>query len=138
MDNLLENDLMRLLPLLLEMVGLTFAVLIDPYLNKRYERGMIVIILLIISLVMQNFAEYILSDHIAMPELRTGVSFYGYCVRPVILALFFYIVETPKRVRILWGMVILNGLIHSTAFYTDICFFDGTSAHAKRFYFRAV
>ena len=132
MDNLLENDLMRLLPLLLEMVGLTFAVLIDPYLNKRYERGMIVIILLIISLVMQNFAEYILSDHIVMPELRTGVSFYGYCVRPVILALFFYIVETPKRVRILWGMVILNGLIHSTAFYTDICFTITSGNHYMR------
>ena len=128
----LENDLMRLLPLHLQLVGLTFAVLIDPYLNKRYKRGMIVIILLIISLTMQNYAEYILCEHITMPRLRTGVSVYGYCVRPIIIALFFYIVEPPKKRIHIWALAAVNMIVHCTAFFSNICFTITDSNHFVR------
>ena len=128
----LENEIMRLLPLLLQMVGLTLAVLIDPYLNRNYRRGMIIIVIFIISLVMQNYAEYILGDYISMPSLRIGVSVYGYIIRPVIITMFFYIFEPPRGRIVIWGLTVVNALIHCTAFFSDVCFTITSNNHYLR------
>ena len=123
---------MRLLPLFLQLVGLTFAVLIDPYIGRKYRRGMLVIIALIFTLTAQNLTEYMLSDHIPLPRLRILVSMYGYIVRPVILALFFKIVVQDKKHWFVWGLTILNAIIFSTAIFSDICFTISKDNHFYR------
>ena len=123
---------MRLLPLFLQLVGLTFAVLIDPYIGRKYRRGMLMIIALIFTLTAQNLIEYMLSDHIPLPRLRILVSMYGYIVRPVILALFFKIVVQDKRHWFVWGLTILNAIIFSTAIFSDICFTISKDNHFYR------
>lgn len=123
---------MRLLPLFLQLVGLTFAVLIDPYIGRKYRRGMLMIIALIFTLTAQNLIEYMLSDHIPLPRLRILVSMYGYIIRPVILALFFTIVVQDKKHLFVWALTIINAIIFSTAIFSDICFTISKDNHFYR------
>jgi two-component sensor histidine kinase len=127
-----EEYTMRLLPLFLQLVGLTFAVLIDPYIGRKYRRGMLMIIALIFTLTAQNLIEYMLSDHIPLPRLRILVSMYGYIIRPVILALFFTIVVQDKKHLFVWSLTIINAIIFSTAIFSDICFTISKDNHFYR------
>ena len=123
---------MRLVPLFLQMLGLTFAVLIDPYIGKKYRRGMLIIIALIFTLTAQNLTEYMLAEHVPLPRLRTLVSIYGYCVRPLIIAFFFTIVAQDKKHLFVWALTILNALVHLTAIFSDICFTINKDNHFIR------
>ena len=52
-----QKNLLILLPLLLQMGGLIFAVLIDPYIHRRHRSLLLIIALLVLSLILQNGLE---------------------------------------------------------------------------------
>ena len=54
------NELTALLPLLIQIVGLIFAVLVDSYLDRRQKRVMLIVALLAFALVVENYMEYLL------------------------------------------------------------------------------
>ncbi len=68
--------LLMLSPLVLVLVGLLFALLIDPYISRRQRSIFIAVIVLIFSLVAQNLADYLLDRNGALPLARTvaGIS----------------------------------------------------------------
>ena len=114
--------LLLLTPIVLQIVGLCFAVWSDPYIQRGKRRIMLAIIGLIVCLIAQNLAEHYLDMHV-MPKARTISAILGYSIRPIILLLFFYIVSDSKHHRAAWTLVGINAAIHLTALFSPICFF---------------
>lgn len=111
-----------LLPLVLQMIGLTFAVIIDPYMGKKRRQIMLVIIALNASLVVIDYLSMLLLTRWSRPVVRTLVDIYAYSARPVILLLFAYIVAPNQTQKKLWFLIALNFLIHLTALFSPVCF----------------
>lgn len=111
-----------LFALVLMLSGLFLAVLSDSYLEKGKRRVFFIILLLILSLVIQNYVENLLNAKVVYPSMRTIVGIYGYCVRPAILGMFYYIVYPEKKHPAVWILVGINAVIHLTALWSGICF----------------
>ena len=58
----------------------------------------------------------------AEPFGRTVTAIIGYSIRPIIIVMFFDIIEYKQRKRWMWLLVVLNTLIHLTTFFSNICF----------------
>ena len=108
--------------LLLQLMGLTFAVLIDPYIKKQHRRILLINVAVILSLIVQNYVGYLLDLKGTMPYPRTIVGIYGYCMRPVVIVLYFYLVSEKRDFRAFWLLLGLNAAIHMTALFSGICF----------------
>ncbi len=50
--------LLLLMPVALQLVGLSFVVWSDPFIRREHRRLMLIIVLLIVSLILQNLADY--------------------------------------------------------------------------------
>ena len=116
------NELSALLPLLIQLVGLVFAVLVDSYLDKRQKRVMLVVTALAFALVVENFLEYLMEMRVSLWYPRMIAAIFGYAIRPAILALFCHIVSPRRSHWKAWAVVALNAAIHSTALFSGICF----------------
>ena len=121
-----------LLPLVLQMIGLTFAVAIDPYMGKKRRRIMLIIVALNVSLVTIDYLAMLLKTRWNMPVIRTLVDIYGYCARPVILLLFANVVAPQQTQKKLWLLIALNCLIHLTALFSPVCFTITADNHFVR------
>ncbi len=129
----MKSEYIILIPLLFQIVGLGIAVCVDPYIEKHHKKIMLFIVLLVLSLTVQNVSEYTLAKHIAMPYVRTIVAVYGYCVRPLIILMFFYILDYGKRHTVLWILTGINAVIYLTALFTDkISFYIRSDNHFMR------
>ena len=125
------NDLTALLPLLIQLVGLVFAVLVDSYLDKRQKRVMLIVAALAFALVVENYLEYLMEMRVSLRYPRTVAAIIGYAIRPAILALFCHIVSPRRSHWRAWVMVGLNAAIHSTALFSGICFRINEENHYK-------
>ena len=79
-----------LFPMLFLLLGLGVTVVIDPYIQQKQRRIMLLIVVLCLSLIVQNLWEnelFVSHSHLALKNL---LSAYGYSVRPVFLVLFLY------------------------------------------------
>ena len=121
-----------LLPNLLQILLLFLTVLFDPYILKKQRRIMLVIIALIFSMVGQDLVADQLSRYQYSTPLRTIQSIYGYSVRPVVLLLFFYIIEPGKRYKLSWGLITANTAIYLTAFFSPLAFYFSDDNHFGR------
>ena len=115
------NELTVLLPLLIQIVGLIFAVLVDSYLDRRQKRVMLTVIGLAFALVVENFMEYLMCMRVSLWCPRLISAIIGYAIRPAILALFCHIVSPRSHWRA-WAVGGLNAAVHATALFSDICF----------------
>lgn len=118
----IRMGLLLIVPLILQLIGLTFAVLVDSYIRRVHRIIMLIIIAMITSLIAQNFVGYLLDMNGTMPYARTLVGIYGYSIRPVILVLFLYIVSPERRHTLAWILIGVNTCIHLTAIFSGICF----------------
>ncbi len=116
------TEFMLTIALLLQLIGLAFAVMIDTYLCKGQRKAMLIIVSLTFLLVAQNIAEYLMVFYTAEPFARTVTAIIGYSIRPIIIVMFFDIIEYKERKRWMWLLVGLNTLIHLTSFFSNICF----------------
>ena len=121
-----------LFPLLLLLLGLAFIVGIDPYIRREHRRTMLIIAVLCLTLIAQNYWDYVLAVGQPRPMVRTMVSIYGYAVRPVILILFLYIVEPEGKRWYWWVLAGLNGAVYLTALFSPVSFWidQGNFYHA--------
>lgn len=127
------NSLVTLpLPLLLQLIGVTFAVQIDPYIRKEQRRIMLLIVALLLSLIVQDCLGSWLDVDGTKPFARTIVGIYGYSVRPLVIVLFFYIVGKRRKLWPAWLLIGLNTLIHLTAVFSPICFCIDADNHFCR------
>ena len=117
-------------PVLLQVFILIFVVIADPYIMKKQKRIMMIITILVICLIFDN----LLSDYLSMSRsttyLRTIESIFGYSIRPVIIVLFFYIVNPQKKYHLFWLLVDLNIIIHMTALFSPILY-EKSSSHSS-------
>jgi len=115
-------DLLAVLPALMLVLILAFAVHADRYLNKRQKKVMYIICTLVFTLILQNYLENRLSLNPGGTLPRTLASIYGYAVRPAILAMFFYIVRPGRRYRPVWILIGINAAIYLTALFSPLAF----------------
>ena len=121
-----------LFALLLQLAGLILVVLADPYIQRPHKIVMIIISVGVLVLIAQNYAEYMLSAEGGDPIARTISSIFGYCLRPLILLLFFYIVKTEQEYWRAWVLVGINTVIHLTALFSKLCFYIDGNNHYHR------
>ena len=91
-----------LFPMLFLLLGLGFTVVIDPYIQQKQRRIMLLIVVLCLSLIVQNLWEnelFVSHSHLALKNL---LSAYGYSVRPVFLVLFLSIVWPEGKMWPAW------------------------------------
>ncbi|MBR1477707.1 MAG: histidine kinase [Lachnospiraceae bacterium] len=119
----LVNHLTMIIPLLLQLLGLSFAVLIDSYIDRRQKKIMSVLVHLVLSLIVQNYAEYFLTSVMPMPYLRTIVSIYGYCIRPAILVPLICIVSPECKLAPVLILIAANTSVYMTALFSHIAFY---------------
>ena len=111
-----------LVPPVLFLLGLTFTVVIDPYFRRDHRRILLIIAALCLTLIAQNYWDYALTVGPPRQTLRTIVSIYGYCVRPVILILFLYIVQPEGKRWYWWLLAGLNAAVYFTALFCSVSF----------------
>ena len=90
-------EVLAILPMALLLTGLLISVGIDPYIQQRQKRILLIICALVFSLIVQNELDHLLTICRPMVMLRRVVDIYGYSIRPVILLLFLYIVSPRKN-----------------------------------------
>ncbi len=123
---------MMLAPLVLHLVGLTIAIMVDPYVNRRHRGILLVITELILSLVLQGQLDYDLKIRTS-PLERTIVDTYGYIMRPVVIALFFHVVNDKEKKNIpVWILVGINAVVFLVSTFTGIAFYIDAENHFVR------
>ena len=121
--------LAMLIPLLLQIFGMIFAVLVDAYISKKHKRILLVIAFLVLSLIVQNYVENLLAAGDARILFRTLAAIYGYSVRPVIIVLFLHVVNPDRGALPAWILAGVNAAIHMTALFSPICFWISDDNH---------
>ena len=114
--------LMAMLPLVLQVCGLAFAVTVDAYFGKRQKLAFTLILVLVLGLIIQNFFENWIAAGFPRDRLRTLLAILGYTLRPVILLLLFYVVEPEGKFWQGWALVGINTALHLTALYSPLVF----------------
>ena len=116
-----------LMPLLFLLFGLSFTVVIDPYIRREHRRTMLVIAVLCLTLIAQNYWDYALTVGSPRQMLRTIVTIYGYSIRPVILILFLHIVQPTGKRWYWWVLAGLNAAVYLTALFSPFSFWIDAS-----------
>ena len=132
MENLINGnyvEILGLLPALTLLLMLAFIVHIDRYIRADLKRTMRIILIVVFSLVVQNYVEYRLADGEVRWLARTLVSIYGYAVRPVILILFLKMIAPQKCFLWAYVLVIVNAAVNATALFSHICFWIDERNH---------
>ncbi|MBR1759030.1 MAG: histidine kinase [Lachnospiraceae bacterium] len=105
------------LPLVLQLAGVTFAVSVDRYISKKHRRILLVIVVLALGLMVQNYGEDFLAADMVAPPLRVVFAVVGYVIRPVIILLFFYLVEPEGKYGLAWGLAGLNAVLYGSTLF---------------------
>lgn len=122
--------LAMLLPLVIQLAGMMLAVLADVYICHKHRMIFLTIIFLAAVLIAQNYLENRLASGEPMPVFRTAVAVLGYCIRPTILVLFFYIIDPERSYLPAWVLTGVNAAIHTTALFgSRICFWISKENH---------
>lgn len=116
------STLAVLFALLLLLLGLSFVVLIDPYIRRRQRRVLLIIAALSLSLILQGYWEnelFIRRSHLI---LKNWLAAYGYSVRPVILILYSYIIRPKGKKWPQWALAGINAALYGSSPLTGLCF----------------
>ncbi|MBQ9300217.1 MAG: histidine kinase [Clostridia bacterium] len=122
-------ETLGILPALTLLLFLAFIVHIDRYIRPDLKRTMRIIILVLFSLVAQNFLEYRLAKGEVQWLARTLTAIYGYAIRPVILILFLRVIAPQKRFGWAWTLAGVNAAVNATALFSHICFWISEDNH---------
>lgn len=113
-----QSIILMVLPYILQLGGLTFAIFADSYIHKKRRLYFFVVIILIVGLI--GIDLYQAGD--TTEFFRTLTSVYGYSARPALIVLFISIVHDSKKNWIFWLIVAANTLIYMTSFFSNIAF----------------
>ena len=113
---------LSVIPAAILMLVLLLTVWLDSYMGRERKRSMIIIILLVLGLMIQNYLEFRLVQSRAGNAARIPVSVFGYAVRPVILTMFLSVVKPGGKHWPAWVMAGVNAAVYMTAFFTDAAF----------------
>ena len=114
-----------LVPMGLQLLGISFAVGVDPYISRKRKGTMFGIIVLLAGLIAMDIVSTVLTDMEASPSVilgRTLQSIFCYSVRPIILLLFIRLVRPEKKYWPLFGLTAVCALLYLTALFTPLTF----------------
>ncbi len=114
--------LMAMLPLVLQVAGLAFAVSTDAYFSKRQKRAFTLALALLLGLIAQNYFENLIASGAARDRLRTALAALGYILRPIILLLLYLLVEPEQHFRQGWVLVGINTALYLTTLFSPLVF----------------
>ena len=115
-----EHALLALnVALILQLAGLAFAVLRDPYIRRDHRIILLAAAFLSLTLVLRDQYPTEPPQPWLSDEALTLSSIYGYTVRLVVLALFMNILQRDWRP---WVLVGVNGLVQLTALFSPVVF----------------
>ena len=120
MTNDIVNGILIFLSLIIPLAGVFFFCLTDRFVDKRRKEIYIVLVLFVVSLIFQNYIEYYLIEYVTNVSARTVVSVFGYSIRPIIIALFIFLVSPEKKHIPVNILVIVNILVYITAFFSRL------------------
>ena len=118
----IDTQYIILVPVLLQIFGLSFAIWSDPYIGKGQKKTLLSIMALVSCLVIQNVANYLLATKYNMPYARTVVDIIGYWIRPLILMALLVPNKHAKEFIVGWILIAINTLVYFTAFFSGIAF----------------
>ena len=122
MPQWLVTDVSIILPSVTLTVMLAFFVLTDAYIGRDHRKVLLTICILMLILIAQNYCDMLLQGRFVNTSLRTVVSVIGYILRPVILTLFFHVVNPKGRFYPAWTLAAVNGAVYLTAFFSPLTF----------------
>ena len=125
--NYLET--LALFPTAALLLLLVFIISVSRYFRAELKRSMQLIVILVFSLVLQNYLEYRLTEGQVRWLARTLVAVYGYAVRPLILLLFMKVIAPERRFGWAWALVGVNAAVNLTALFSHICFWIDENNH---------
>ena len=111
-----------ILPATAILLGLLLAVGLDAYLSRKRRRSLVVIIVLVFSLILQDYLDYRLAPQKGSNALRLTFSIFAYAVRPAVLAMFLSIVKPGGKYLAAWALTGINAAVYMTAFFSGITF----------------
>ena len=111
------------------LIGLAVTILNDPYIRHRPKRALLLIIVLCISLIIQNYIDDMLAAGQTKWLERTLATIYGYAIRPAIIVLVYPILAPKKRFLTAWILVAVNALVYMTSLFSRLCFWIDESNH---------
>lgn len=116
----------------LQLIGLAFAIIIDPYMNSKHRVVIFVNCFLTTILIIQNYLDYYFSlfESTYFARLITGII--GYSIRPIIIVMWLYLIRKKQKLIFSWALAIINVLIHLTALFTNVCFTITKENHFQR------
>lgn len=114
------NGIIIFLSLVIPLAGVFFFCLTDRFVDKKRKKIYMLLVILVITLIFQNYIEYYLIEYVIQVTARIFVSVLGYSIRPAIIALFIFLVSPNKRHIPANLLVGLNFLIYTTAFYSKL------------------
>ena len=121
-------DVLCLAPLVILLIGLTFAVLLDRYTRADQRMTLLMILLVEAFLVAQGYIDWLLAPNSTALFAKTVNSVAGYCLRPLIFVLIFRLVAPRKRFWAAWVLVGLNAAVYMMALVSHIPFFFDAEA----------
>lgn len=115
----LQEQLNTLMLPILALIGLSFAVGIDPYVKKPIKRVLMIIDAAVLTIILANCLGNTLEAawDPAYQMAQIALDVYCYIMRPVTIVLFIYIVWDGPGRRLFWIPVGLNAAIYLTAFF---------------------
>lgn len=108
-------------PFIVLLVGLALMVLTDSYISRSHKRILLIVVLLTVTLIIQNVASSVL-ENAPYVVVRKLLSIYGYSVRPAIIVLFCYFIKNRKGILPAWCLVGLNAALYLTALFSPLTF----------------
>ena len=115
----LQEQLNTLMLPFLVLIGLAFAVAVDPYVKKPVKRVMLLIdaieLSIILACCLSNGLDAAWVPAYVTPQ--TALSAYCYIMRPVIIVLFIYVIWDDPRRRLFWIPAGLNAAVYLTTFF---------------------
>ena len=127
----LQEQLNTLMLPFLVLIGLAFAVAVDPYVKKPVKRVMLLIdaieLSIILACCLSNGLDAAWVPAYVTPQ--TALSAYCYIMRPVIIVLFIYVIWDDPRRRLFWIPAGLNAAVYLTTFCNFIRGAMGYTAH---------
>ena len=114
--------LMAMLPLVLQVGGLAFAISVDAFFSKRQKRVFLLALFLVLCLIGQNYFENLVASGAPQDRLRTVLSILGYTLRPIILLVLYYVVDPEGRFRQGMALVGINTALYFTALFSPLVF----------------
>lgn len=116
--------LMAMIPLVIQVGALAFAISVDAYFSKRQKQIFGLILILVLGLIVQNYTENLIAAGEQPHDiLRTVLSIVGYVLRPIILLLLFDLVEPEHHFWQGWVLVGCNTALYLTAPFSHLVFF---------------